>query len=287
MRVPSVTEVSDDVCAAMDIALHMLRLDEVHAEVPGNKWFKLKHNFEAARQTGHTTIITFGGAYSNHIAATAAAASMLGFRTVGIIRGEEEGVDNPVLRYARKCGMQLHFISRADYKLAPEVILDKLKILTPGFLIPAGGDNCAGIKGAQEIFDYCKDYDVVCCPVGTGTTLAGLTVAAPPSAQLIGFSALKGGNQLLDYICRQAAQCGTPIHGHNLEIRTDFHFGGFGKTTLALDLFIRQFEVRTGIALEHVYTGKMMWGVNEMIKKDFFPSGSRILAIHTGGFREK
>lgn len=270
------------------ITLTIKREDLIHPFISGNKWRKLKYNLKAARQARQHTLLTFGGAYSNHIAAVAAAGQEFGFKTIGIIRGEElaSQIDaNPTLATARANGMQLQFVSRADYRLKQDgTFLHALNQRYGSFyLLPEGGTNQLAIQGCQEILsEYDKQhFDYICCAAGTGGTLAGIINSAQAWQQVIGFSALKG-----DFLTGEVASW----LDHNTAsllwcINTQYHFGGYAKTRPALFEFMHSFSQQTGIPLDPVYTGKMLFGVFDLIEQGYFTAGSRILAIHSGGLQ--
>lgn len=264
----------------------MLRLDLLHPQVSGNKWFKLKYNIEAAIQQNKDTILTFGGVRSNHIAATAAAARYFKIKSVGIIRGEAIQADNPTLQHATKNGMQLHFISREAYRhKATDPFLQELQNKFPrAFIVPEGGNNLLGIKGAGEILQLCNTshFTHICCPVGTGTTLAGLIAAARPSQEIIGFSALKKAKDQCAFIERYLSTM--PDHA-GWKINTDYHFGGFAKRSKQLNDFMLDFYTECDVELDFVYTAKMMFGIKDLVEQKYFPSGSKLLIIHTGGLQ--
>ena len=256
---------------------------EIHPEVSGNKIRKLKYNLEAAVREGFEGVLTFGGAFSNHIAATAAAGKLLDISTVGIIRGEELAKDidlNPTLSYAKASGMDLEFISRAAYRNKNEVsFLKSLNIKYPNFyIIPEGGTNARAVRGCSEILtEKDRDFDVICCAVGTGGTISGLINSSLPHQKIIGFPALKGA--FLNEDIRKFAQ------RSNWELCPDYSFGGYAKVNQGLIQFINQFKNDFGIPLDPVYTAKMMFGIDDLVKKGFFSRSTKILAIHTGGLQ--
>ena len=256
---------------------------EIHPEVSGNKFRKLKYNLEAAIREGFEGVLTFGGAFSNHIAATAAAGKLLDISTVGIIRGEELDKDidlNPTLSYAKASGMDLEFITRAAYRNKSEVsFLKSLNIKYPNFyIIPEGGTNARAVRGCSEILtEKDRDFDVICCAVGTGGTISGLINSSLPHQKIIGFPALKGA--FLNEDIRKFAQ-----HS-NWELCPDYSFGGYAKVNQELIQFINQFKTDFGIPLDPVYTAKMMFGIDDLVKKGFFSRSTKILAIHTGGLQ--
>jgi len=263
------------------VSLYIKREDLIHPFVSGNKYRKLKYNLLQAKAENHYKILTYGGAFSNHIAAVAAAGKEYKFETVGIIRGEElSETQNPTLQFAKSCGMQLHFISREAYRHKDEIsFIENLHQQFGSFyLIPEGGTNPLAVKGCAEILTpEDTQFDYICCAVGTGGTIAGLSNSASPHQKLLGFPALKG-NFLTEEICKFA-------HNDNFELIADYHFGGYGKINEDLIRFINAFRKETGIALDPVYTGKMIFGIADLIQKGYFQKGSKILAVHTGGLQ--
>lgn len=265
------------------VELFMKREDEIHPFVSGNKYRKLKYNLIEAENCGHKTLLTFGGAFSNHIAAVASAGNGLGFKTIGVIRGEELGdkiSSNATLSFAQQNGMEFKFVSRSDYRnKTSEVFLNTLKDEFGAFyLVPEGGTNALAVKGCEEILNSeDEDFDYICCAVGTGGTISGIINCSKASQQVLGFPALKG-DFLKQDISKFARQT-------NWELINDYHFGGYAKINVDLIAFINQFKLENDIALDPVYTGKMMFGVFNMIEKHYFPKGSRILVIHTGGLQ--
>ena len=267
------------------VQLTIKRLDLIHPQISGNKFFKLKYNLLAAQQQGFSQVLTFGGAFSNHIAATAYAAQRFGFQSIGIIRGQELATQdlNPTLQTAQDFGMQLHFVSRAEYRLRHEVeYLQQLQQQYPqAFIIPEGGSNSLAIQGTQEILspDDLENYDVICCAVGTGGTLAGIIESSSELQHVLGFSALKG-----DFLKHDIQQW---TDKSNWSLTDAYCCGGYAKTTLELLQFMQQFEQQYDIPLEQVYTAKMMMGLLDLIQHHHFPAHTRILAIHTGGLQGK
>ena len=255
----------------------------IHPTVSGNKFRKLKYNLETALLENYKGILTFGGAYSNHIAATAAAGQELKIPTVGVIRGEEliSQIDsNPTLRYAKSCGMHLEFVSRSAYKSKTDpVYLEQLLITFKDYyVIPEGGTNELAIKGCEEILTE-KDhsFDIICCAVGTGGTIAGLINGSLPTQKIIGFPALKG-HFIKQDICKFATQS-------NWELCEDYHFGGYAKVDSKLINFMNEFKSTYNIPLDPVYTAKMMYGIFEGIRSGEIPKRAKVLAIHTGGLQ--
>jgi len=266
-----------------DIQLYMKREDLIHPYISGNKFRKLKYNIRDAKLTEKRTLLTFGGAYSNHIAATAYACKENGLDSIGIIRGEEleEKIgENPTLSFAQSCGMRFLFISRDDYrKKKDNTFLQKLKEKFGDFyLVPEGGTNDLAVKGCEEILNS-EDaiYDYICTCVGTGGTIAGIINAAKGHQKILGFPALKG--DFLKQDIRKFAK------KENWELLTDYHFGGYGKINTELITFINKFKSDYGIPLDPIYTGKMMVGIFDLIKCGYFPENAKILVIHTGGLQ--
>lgn len=258
------------------------RLDLIHPQISGNKFFKLKYNLLAARQQGFEKVLTFGGAYSNHIAATAFASHKFGFQSLGMIRGEElaQRPFNPTLATAQQFGMQLEFISRNAYRQKDQPdFLQHLQQQYPDFyLIPEGGTNALAVQGCREILTAeDAQFDLICCAVGTSGTFAGLIEASQQHQQLLGFSALKG-----DFLTHEVAQLTTK---RNWRILDNYCCGGYAKTTPELIQFIQTFEQRYNIPLEQVYTGKMLRGIFDLIDQDKIGPDQKILLIHTGGLQ--
>ena len=269
------------------VSLAIKREDLLHTEVSGNKFRKLKYNIRSARDLGFSKLLTFGGAFSNHIAATAAAGRLCGFKTIGVIRGEELEKDiestlacNPTLRFAAQQGMELHFVDRHSYRLKdqPEFINQLKSKLGAFYLIPEGGSNALAIKGCEEILsEEDKEYDFICCSAGTGATAAGLINSISDNQKVLVFSALKG-----DFLRAEITKYTTE---QNWLLITDYSFGGYGKINEELVEFMNSFKKEQHFLLDPVYTGKMIFGIFDLIKKDYFPVGSKILAIHTGGLQ--
>lgn len=266
-----------------EISLTIKREDLNHPFISGNKLRKLKYNLLQAKAENKTTLLTFGGAFSNHIAAVAYAGKEQGFKTIGIIRGEElfdKIEENPTLKFAQENGMQLKFVTREDYRHKSESFFtEKLKeIFGDFYLVPEGGTNEWAVKGCEEILtDEDAIYNYVCCAVGTGGTISGLINSAWPNQKILGFPALKG-DFLTDEIRIFAKQ-------DNWNLICDYHFGGYGKINLELIEFINAFLEETKVPLDPIYTGKMVFGVIDLIYKNYFPEHSKILLIHTGGLQ--
>lgn len=266
-----------------EVTFHIKREDTIHPFVSGNKYRKLKYNLLEARNQGQTTLLTFGGAFSNHIAAVACAGHEQGFKTIGVIRGEElEGnwEGNPTLELAHKHGMQFHFVSRSAYrdKNEPDFLQQLKDTFGKFYLLPEGGTNELAVKGCAEILtEDDSTFDYICSSVGTGGTLAGLINSSRPHQTVLGVPALKG-----DFL---KADISTFAQNERWQLVTDYHFGGYAKVTPELVQFINRFKKGTGIPLDPIYTGKLVFGIFELIKQDFFPKGTQILAIHTGGLQ--
>lgn len=270
-----------------DLRFIVKREDLNHPFVSGNKWWKLKYNLAEAVRLGHDTLLTFGGAYSNHIFATAAAAKELGLKSIGIIRGEEALPLNHTLTFAKSCGMHLHYISREVYRKKTES--DFIEWLHNQFgdfyLIPEGGTNELAIKGCAEFARQLSqevEFDYLCLSIGTGGTMAGMIEGLDVSKKIIGFSSLKGGKFLEREICRMTSSEKT-----NWSINTTYHFGGYGKLTTELVDFITNTNDQQLLPLDSVYTSKMFWGVRDLVKQNCFVKGSSILILHTGGLQGK
>jgi 1-aminocyclopropane-1-carboxylate deaminase len=265
------------------VRLFVRREDLIHPFVSGNKFRKLSYNLAEAEKQNFTKLVTFGGAFSNHIAAVAFAGKLLGFETIGIIRGDEleaNWLDNPTLVFANSCGMQFEFVSREMYRTKEDVsFLDALKTKFGDFYsIPEGGTNELAVKGCEEILNETdKEFDYVCVSVGTGGTISGLINSAFEGQKIIGFPALKGDFLQKD-ICKFAKK-------DNWILNLDYHFGGYGKVTDELIAFINRFNDKNKIPLDPIYTGKMVYGVTDLIEKDFFKKEAKILLIHTGGLQ--
>lgn len=265
------------------VKLFIRREDLIHPFVSGNKFRKLKYNLEFARKNNYKKLLTFGGAFSNHIAAVAFAGKANEFETIGVIRGNElasEINNNPTLKFAQDCGMKFEFISREEYRQkATDEFIEQLKVKYQEFyLIPEGGTNDLAIKGCEEILTN-EDviYDFVCCAIGTGGTISGIINSSLLNQKVLGFPSLKGDFLKKD-ICKFAKK-------DNWNIVSDYHFGGYGKVSNELINFINDFNEKYNIPLDSIYTGKMVFGVIELINKNYFPKNSKILMIHTGGLQ--
>lgn len=285
-------EIRDPLIVPFGVRLYMKRLDLNHKHISGNKWYKLKYNIEEMHRQDKDTLLTFGGAYSNHIAATAAAGKELGFKTIGVIRGDEheEGARNRTLEFAAECGMQLHFVTRSNYRLKTEPgFIERLhKQFGDFYLVPEGGSNLLGVKGCTEIInDIDVPFDFITTSCGTGATLAGLVLSINQKQRAIGFSSLKGGGFLEDEVRRFIEECdgSASAQESKWQINHEYHFGRYAKVNNELEVFIERFRTENGIQLDHVYTGKMMFGLYDMIRTGTFVPGEVIIALHTGGLQ--
>ncbi|WP_421824207.1 1-aminocyclopropane-1-carboxylate deaminase/D-cysteine desulfhydrase [Flagellimonas oceanensis] len=265
------------------IQLYLKREDTIHPFISGNKYRKLKYNLLEAKKQGKDTLLTFGGAFSNHIAATAYAGLEQGLQTIGVIRGEElvhKWQSNPTLKLAHEHGMRFHFVSRSDYRLKnePSFLQNLKERFGEVYLLPEGGTNALAVKGCSEILtEEDATFDYICSAAGTGGTAAGLIHASLPHQTVLAFPALKG-NFLLDEIR-------TFVQHERWQLITDYHFGGYAKVDQQLIAFINLFKHETGIPLDPIYTGKMLFGIFDLVKRGVFAPGTQILAIHTGGLQ--
>jgi 1-aminocyclopropane-1-carboxylate deaminase len=280
-------EVNDPFLKERKISLFFKREDLNHPQLSGNKWYKLKYNIKEAKEQGIDTLLTFGGAYSNHIYAVASAGKIFNFNTIGIIRGEEHTPLNPTLSFAKENGMKLFYLDRASYRIknSPEILDELVKIFGDFYLLPEGGTNKFAVKGCSEIIGKINiDYHYICCPCGTGGTLAGLIAGSNPNNFVLGFAVLKGASFLKENV-NSLLQSFNQGSLNNWDINLDYHFGGYARFNNQLLKFIERFNSLTGIPIEPIYTGKMLFGIYELISNGFFKQKSRIVAIHTGGLQ--
>ena len=262
------------------LEITLKREDQLHPLVSGNKFRKLKYNLIEAKKQGHHTLLTFGGPFSNHLAATAAAGKIMGFETIGIVRGEEARKLNPSLQFCQDQSMELFPVSRADYllKKEPEFIASLQKKWGNFYLLPEGGTNTLALEGCREILTTAdKDFEVICCSVGTGGTWAGLVESALPHQEVIGFTALKNHN--LENELRKLTTNKNGLLNH------DYTFGGYAKVSPELIDFINIFNKNFKTPLDPVYTGKLLFGIFDLIKNKRWLWGKKILIIHTGGLQ--
>ncbi|MGN6194009.1 MAG: 1-aminocyclopropane-1-carboxylate deaminase/D-cysteine desulfhydrase [Ginsengibacter sp.] len=281
---PFISPIKNDLFEKGKVEVFMLRLDEIHPAISGNKLFKLVYFLEEAKRSLHKTIITFGGAYSNHLAAAAFAAKVLNLKSIAIVRGEKPNVLSPTLLFCLQQGMQLKFISRTAYQKKNERdFLEELKMkFGEHILIPEGGFSVKGKEGASLINEYFTDQNFthVCSPVGTATTLAGIVDVNKNETKIIGFPVLKNFNDLQQRFKELKVNA-----ERKYSVIGDYHFGGYAKKTDELISFMTSFYEENKIELEFVYTAKMMFGICDLIEKNFFNEGSKILCIHTGGLQ--
>lgn len=275
------------------IDLFIKRDDLIHDEVSGNKWRKLKWNIRNALQSGRDTLLTFGGAHSNHIAATAAAAKMHDMRSIGIIRGEEADFNNPTLRKAQENGMKIHAISRSEFKkIEDRDYIEGLRHRFGSFyLIPQGGQNHYGVQGCSEIMSELeRKYHRIFVACGTATTLSGLAMANKAGSHLYGVSALKGGHFLLDTVKVNVRKAFNDAETEEtimdkVHLLTDYHFGGYAKVKPELIEFMRNFKNETGVKLDPVYTGKTAFAMTHLAKNAEIKTNEQWLLIHSGGLQ--
>ncbi|WP_372744364.1 1-aminocyclopropane-1-carboxylate deaminase/D-cysteine desulfhydrase [Lutibacter sp.] len=287
-RLSRIQEIRFSEITNKNVSLFIKREDELHPFISGNKFRKLKYNLSEAKELGKSILLTFGGAFSNHIAATAAAGFEFNFETIGVIRGDElaNNLDevlknNATLKFAHQHGMKFHFVSRSDYrkKNSTKFIANLNNEFGDFYLVPEGGTNNLAVKGCEEILTKEDEkFDVICSSIGTGGTIAGLINAAKEHQNIIGFPALKGDfliNEIQNYVKTTK----------NWQVNTNYHFGGYAKISEELITFINKFKNETGIPLDPIYTGKMMFGIVDLIKNEYFKTGTKIIAIHTGGLQ--
>lgn len=266
-----------------DYSLYIKREDLLHTYISGNKFRKLHYNLQKAKAENQTTLLTFGGAFSNHILAVAAAGKENGLKTIGVIRGEElrsKILENPTLKMAQEFGMVFEFVSREVYRSKQEA--DFIQTLQQRYgefyLLPEGGTNDLAVQGCEEILvESDADFDFICCAVGTGGTISGIINSSKVGQQVLGFPALKG-----DFLTEDIRKF---VNKSNWQLMTDYHFGGYAKVTEALIAFVNDFYQKFKVPLDPVYTGKMVYGVLDLIEKKKFPKGSKILMIHSGGLQ--
>jgi 1-aminocyclopropane-1-carboxylate deaminase len=267
-----------------DVFVDTLRLDLIHPVLSGNKWFKLKYHLQQARQQRKKGILTFGGAYSNHLVATAIACRLEGMPAIGIVRGEPAPTLSHTLQEAQDYGMQLQFVSRAAFT-DEEAMIAAMEQANPAYLVvPPGGQSEAGIQGATEILSLTDQaaYTHIACAVGTGTMFTGLVKGLAPHQQALGFSSLKIAdrehNSLLSLVKAHTSS-------DSFTFLYDYHFGGYARRNNILIAFMNDLYQAQGLPTDFVYTGKLMYGINDLIHKDYFPGNTRILAIHSGGLQ--
>lgn len=275
--------IDDQIFSERKISLFVKREDLTDEHISGNKFFKLKYNLIEAAEKGYKTLLSFGGAYSNHIYALASAGKRFGFDTIGVIRGEEHLPLNPTLEFAKECGMNFYYLSRTDYrKKYSDEILERLKQNFGEFyLIPEGGSNYLAVKGCEEIPQRFEiKYDYIFCASGTGGTLAGIINGSNDNSKVIGVAVLKNATFLTDDVKKLTAS-----EKSNWNILLDYHFGGYSKFNRELIEFVKTFTSKFNIPIEPIYTGKMLFAIYDLARKNFFPEGSTIIAYHSGGLQ--
>ncbi len=275
--------INDPLLIQHGIELWLKRDDLLHPIISGNKWRKLKYSLNDALKLGKDTIISMGGAHSNHLHALAFTGKLLNIKTHGFIRGEQPEKLTGTLKDLQDWGMQLSYISRSAYR---ELRHYHDRFSLPGlkpneYWLPEGGSSVLALQGVDELVkEIDQPYDLLCAPCGTGATLAGLINATPNNTSILGFAALKNASFLMNDV-----NALLPAPHFNWQINLNYHFGGFAKTKPELFEFIKRFTEITGIVLEPIYTGKMMYAIYDLISKHTFTPGKRIIAIHTGGLQ--
>jgi len=281
---PVVSTIKNDLFEKKKVEVCMLRLDEIHPVISGNKLFKLIYFLDEAKRSFHKSIITFGGAYSNHLAATAFAAKALNLKSIAFVRGERPKTLSPTLLFCLEQGMKLEFVSRTLYQQKNQgAFLEELKMkFGEHILIPEGGFSIKGKEGASLINQYFTDKNIthVCLPVGTATTLAGIVDANKSETEIIGFPVLKNFNDIGKRFKELSVN-----EERKYSVTGNYHFGGYAKKADELISFMRGFYEENNIELDFVYTAKMMFGVYDLIQKNYFKEGAGILCIHTGGLQ--
>ncbi|MEO8398357.1 MAG: pyridoxal-phosphate dependent enzyme [Ignavibacteriaceae bacterium] len=285
-KITPLQKIEDELLYKKGINLFIKREDLIHPEINGNKWHKLKYNFMEAKKKKLKKLLTFGGAYSNHIYSTAAAGNLFELETIGIIRGEENLPLNPTLKFALEKGMTLQYIDRNSYrnKYYENFILKLKEKFGDFYFLPEGGTNSLAVKGCAEIINRIEiPFNYICVPCGTGGTLAGLISGLNGKNFALGFSALKN-----KYINNEVEKFLLDFSGKkftNWRINFDYHFGAYAKFDLKLKNFLIDFYKNHKIKLEPIYTGKMMFGIYDLVEKDFFKKEETIIAVHTGGLQ--
>lgn len=284
-QIPSpIEKLNHPLLAEHNVQLYIKRDDLIHSEISGNKWRKLKYNLEQMKKKEYAKMVTFGGAYSNHIAATAAAAHHFGYHVIGVVRGEElhEGI-NPTLEKAANQGMEFRFVSRDQFRHMRKDNYAYVHEQCPdGWVIPEGGANALGMKGVAEIIDELEvPFDAIVTAVGTGTTLAGLVMGLQGRAQVWGINVV-AGNAIEKEV--QTLLDEASVKHENYHLVSDYHFGGYAKSKPALIDFINTIATETGLKLDPIYTGKALFGVWEMVRNGQFDNQTLVF-LHTGGLQ--
>jgi 1-aminocyclopropane-1-carboxylate deaminase/D-cysteine desulfhydrase-like pyridoxal-dependent ACC family enzyme len=290
-RISPLFELNQALFLKNKLRVFVKRDDLLHPHISGNKWRKLKYNLAEARQKGFSKLVTFGGAYSNHIVAVACAGKEYGFKTAGIIRGEIRFPLNPTLDFAKSCGMELRGVPRFVFSNHDwKEIANAAKLEVDGsYLIPMGGSNCLALKGCAEIANEVEQQlgilpDFFCVASGTGATAAGIIYGLAGQSNCIAFPILKG-NFMQEEISNFLVSCGMVDSPANWQVCNDYHFGGYAKFNASLIDFINEFTREHQIPLDPVYTGKLFFGVMDLIEKKFFPENASLLILHTGGLQ--
>ena len=281
----TITQTIDDPwLKSKGIELLVKRDDLLHPLINGNKWRKLKYNLLQMQSQNKTELLTFGGAFSNHIHACAAAGKIFGLKTHGIIRGPNLDLSNPTIQFAQQCGMQLHVVNRIEYKLRndSQYLAELQEKFPDAYILAEGGTNTYAVPGCAELAQSLPEHDYLICPTGSGGTLAGLIEGSNTATQIIGIAVLKQAQYLIDEVrelsCKAKSQT-------NWQLLCDFHGGGYGKFTPELWAFCQNIDIKYNLPLEPIYSGKMMYAIWNLIEQDYFPPGSKIIAIHTGGLQ--
>jgi 1-aminocyclopropane-1-carboxylate deaminase len=300
-REPEIQTLNSAFLQKRDIALAVLRLDQIHPQISGNKWFKLKLNIEAIQQAGHSTVLSFGGAWSNHLAALANAGKLMGFDTIGVVRGEIDDPGNPVLAHLRSQGMRLHSVTRTDYRLKaePEFLHALRQRFGDFYLLPEGGSNDLAVVGCREIVDYLhwqypSRRHLLALACGTGATLAGIVLGLAAREQTttraLGIAVLKAPGYLEREVSGWLSHfaAGLPVNsssdsGVRWAISDDYHCGGYARRNRELDAFLQCFAEQCAVPVEPVYTGKLAYGLYRAICQGQIEPGTEVIAIHTGG----
>jgi 1-aminocyclopropane-1-carboxylate deaminase len=271
--------------ASRNISIDVLRLDRLHPVISGNKWFKLKGYFQQAQQLSSDTIITFGGAWSNHLIATACAASQAGLNAIGFVRGERPPMLSATLSSALRYGMHLQFISRQEYaEKTGTNFIHQLSLRYPGaYIIPEGGAGLVGIRGSEEILETVdgSGYTHIVCAIGTGTMFLGLVRASREGQTVVGVSVLKG----VDPLSTTDVSILSQEQKARSRVLNGYHFGGYARHPGELLHFMNDFFQRTRVPSDIVYTGKLFFAVEDLIRHNYFPTSSNILVIHSGGLQ--
>jgi len=292
MTSPVLQRLSSPLLSSKQLELTVLRLDSIHPEIQGNKWFKLQHNLAHAQQIKCNKIISFGGAYSNHLYALAAAGSALGLKTVGVVRGEIVEPLNPVIRFLKARGMELIPVSRSDYrrKEDPDFLQSLLDDHGPAFVIPEGGSNELGARGCEDIAGLIASalpqdsHAVTALACGTGTTMAGIVdgfAELGARGSVLGLSVLKAPGFIGESVRESLRHA--KLGALSWSVNDTYHCGGYAKKTPELLRFMDDFQAQHGLPLEHVYTGKLFFALDSMIRQDSFAPDTHICAVHTGG----